>query len=107
MLAKAVATESGANFINILLFNSCFITSYFSFFLLHNVHVSMSTIGSKWFGEGEKYAKAVFTLAGKIAPAVIFIDEVDRYALGKLQFSTNLFTVAFLGKEIDQESTRQ
>jgi SpoVK/Ycf46/Vps4 family AAA+-type ATPase len=42
----------------------------------------MSTIGSKWFGEGEKYAKAVFTLASKISPSVIFIDEVDSI-LGK------------------------
>eukprot|EP00271_Cylindrocystis_brebissonii_P011385 TRINITY_DN2881_c0_g1_i1.p1 TRINITY_DN2881_c0_g1~~TRINITY_DN2881_c0_g1_i1.p1 ORF type:complete len:1004 (+),score=276.61 TRINITY_DN2881_c0_g1_i1:34-3012(+) len=55
MLAKAVATEAGANFIN----------------------VSMSSIASKWFGEAEKYVKAVFTLASKIAPSVIFIDEVD------------------------------
>lgn len=39
----------------------------------------MASIGSKWFGEGEKYARAVFTLASKIAPSVIFIDEVDRY----------------------------
>eukprot|EP01087_Luapelamoeba_hula_P004087 TRINITY_DN1404_c0_g1_i1.p1 TRINITY_DN1404_c0_g1~~TRINITY_DN1404_c0_g1_i1.p1 ORF type:complete len:1494 (+),score=343.70 TRINITY_DN1404_c0_g1_i1:134-4615(+) len=55
MLAKAVATESGANFLN----------------------CSMSSIGSKWFGEGEKYARAVFTLASKISPCVVFIDEVD------------------------------
>ncbi|XP_041989430.1 uncharacterized protein LOC121740860 isoform X2 [Salvia splendens] len=55
MLAKAVATEAGANFINI----------------------STSSITSKWFGEGEKYVKAVFTLASKISPSVIFIDEVD------------------------------
>ncbi|KAG0530860.1 hypothetical protein BDA96_05G223600 [Sorghum bicolor] len=55
MLAKAVATDAGANFINI----------------------SMSSITSKWFGEGEKYVKAVFSLASKIAPSVIFIDEVD------------------------------
>ncbi|KAG2563972.1 hypothetical protein PVAP13_8KG377800 [Panicum virgatum] len=55
MLAKAVATEAGANFINI----------------------SMSSITSKWFGEGEKFVKAVFSLASKIAPSVIFIDEVD------------------------------
>ncbi|BBN06651.1 ATPase family AAA domain-containing protein 1 [Marchantia polymorpha subsp. ruderalis] len=55
MLAKAVATEAGANFINI----------------------SMSSIASKWFGEGEKYVKAVFTLASKISPSVVFVDEVD------------------------------
>ncbi|KAE8658321.1 hypothetical protein F3Y22_tig00116971pilonHSYRG00158 [Hibiscus syriacus] len=38
MLAKAVATEAGANFINL----------------------SMSSLTSKWFGEAEKYVKAVF-----------------------------------------------
>ncbi|KAK6153948.1 hypothetical protein DH2020_013587 [Rehmannia glutinosa] len=59
MLAKAVATEAGANFINI----------------------SMSSITSKWFGEGEKYVKAVFSLASKIAPSVIFVDEVSQYPI--------------------------
>ncbi|GAA0167873.1 hypothetical protein LIER_40458 [Lithospermum erythrorhizon] len=53
MLAKAVATEAGANFVNI----------------------SMSSNTSKWFGEGEKYVKAVFSLASKIAPGVVFVDE--------------------------------
>ncbi|KAL5075709.1 hypothetical protein RYX36_014693 [Vicia faba] len=60
MLAKAVATEAGANFLNI----------------------SLSTITSKWFGEAEKYVKAIFSLAHKIAPTVIFVDEVDSL-LGK------------------------
>ncbi|BBN05173.1 ATPase family AAA domain-containing protein 1 [Marchantia polymorpha subsp. ruderalis] len=55
MLAKAVATEAGASFIN----------------------VSMSAITSKWFGEDEKNVRALFTLAAKVSPTVIFIDEVD------------------------------
>lgn len=55
LLAKAVATEAGANFINI----------------------TGSTITSKWFGDAEKLTKSLFSLAKKLAPAVIFVDEVD------------------------------
>jgi ATPase family AAA domain-containing protein 1 len=32
---------------------------------------------SQWLGESEKNAKAVFTLARRLAPCVVFIDEVD------------------------------
>jgi ATP-dependent 26S proteasome regulatory subunit len=31
---------------------------------------------SRWFSEGEKYVKAVFSLASKISPSIIFLDEV-------------------------------
>jgi SpoVK/Ycf46/Vps4 family AAA+-type ATPase len=55
MLAKAVATEGGAHFLS----------------------VDASMIENKWLGESEKNAKAVFTLARKLSPCVIYFDEVD------------------------------
>ncbi|KAF8046546.1 hypothetical protein N665_3632s0004 [Sinapis alba] len=55
MMAKAIANEAGASFIN----------------------VSMSTITLKWFGEDEKNVRALFTLAAKVSPTIIFVDEVD------------------------------
>lgn len=55
MLAKAVATEGGASFLS----------------------VDASSVENKWLGESEKNAKAVFTLARRLAPCVIFLDEAD------------------------------
>ena len=55
MLAKAVATEGGATFLAI----------------------DASVIENKWLGESEKNAKAVFSLARRLAPCVIYLDEVD------------------------------
>ena len=54
-LARAVAKTAGVNFM-------C---------------VSLSDIFDKYVGEGEKNVRAIFTLARKISPCIIFIDEVD------------------------------
>ncbi|KAH7840384.1 hypothetical protein Vadar_016229 [Vaccinium darrowii] len=55
LMAKALATEAGANFISI----------------------TGSTLTSKWFGDAEKLTKALFSFASKLAPVIIFVDEVD------------------------------
>lgn len=39
--------------------------------------VSSASLISKWDGEPEKYIQAAFTLAAKLHPCVLFIDEVD------------------------------
>lgn len=53
LLAKAVATESKANFLNI----------------------SASSLTSKWLGEGEKLVRALFAVAREIQPTIIFIGN--------------------------------
>ncbi|KAI9777733.1 MAG: hypothetical protein M1835_005167 [Candelina submexicana] len=55
LLAKATAKESGATVLE----------------------VSGSEVYDMYVGEGEKNVKAIFTLAKKLAPCVVFIDEAD------------------------------
>ena len=58
LLAKAVATESEANFIAI----------------------KGPEVLSKWVGESEKNIREIFRKARQAAPTVIFIDEIDAIA---------------------------
>lgn len=51
MLAKALAAESRCFFIN----------------------VTASAVMSKWYGDANRFIRAIFTLASKLEPAVIFI----------------------------------
>jgi len=41
--------------------------------------IKMSKVTSKWYGETGKYVCAVFSLARKLAPTILFIDEVDAF----------------------------
>jgi len=58
LLAKAVATESQANFLSI----------------------KGPEIFSKWVGESEKAIREIFKKAKQVAPSVIFLDEIDAIA---------------------------
>jgi transitional endoplasmic reticulum ATPase len=58
MLAKAVATESEANFIS----------------------VKGPELLSKWIGESERGVREIFRRARQAAPCVVFFDEVDSIA---------------------------
>ena len=41
------------------------------------IHVSPADITTKWVGETEKFIKALFNLAKRLFPCIIFIDEAD------------------------------
>ncbi len=58
LLAKAVATESEANFISI----------------------KGPEVMSKWVGESEKAVRLIFKKARQVAPCVVFLDEIDAIA---------------------------
>lgn len=55
MQAKALATESNCRFFNI----------------------SASSLTSKYVGQAEKMVRALFAVAAKLEPSIVFIDEVD------------------------------
>jgi len=57
LIAKATAREAGTRFINL----------------------DISILTDKWYGESQKLAAAVFSLAVKLQPCIIFIDEIDSF----------------------------
>ncbi|ANZ75504.1 BA75_03064T0 [Komagataella pastoris] len=67
MLARAVATESKSTFFSI----------------------SASSLTSKFLGESEKLVRALFQLAKKLAPAIIFVDEIDSLLSSRNQDGEN------------------
>ena len=109
MLAKALAKESGACFINVRVsalqvrflggdksslgdaesllggaksslgdtLRACWVTLRARWVTLRARWVL--AVQSKWFGDAQKLVTAVFTLAWKLQPCIIFIDEVDSF----------------------------
>src|SRR3989338_9550505 len=58
MLAKAVANESGANFI----------------------YIKAGELLSMYVGESERHVREVFKRAKQVSPSIIFFDEIDALA---------------------------
>jgi SpoVK/Ycf46/Vps4 family AAA+-type ATPase len=57
MMAQAIAKDCDATFIN----------------------VRLSTLLQKYFGESQKLVRALFSVAQRFAPSIIFIDEIDMF----------------------------
>ncbi|CAG2103967.1 unnamed protein product, partial [Medioppia subpectinata] len=57
MIAKAIAKEANARFLNL----------------------EVPALTDKWYGESQKLATAVFKLSEKLQPCIIFIDEIDTF----------------------------
>lgn len=58
LIAKAIANESGTNFIS----------------------VNGPEVASKWMGESERAIRQIFKRAKQMAPCIIFFDEIDSIA---------------------------
>jgi len=43
------------------------------------INLQVSSLVDKWYGESQKRAEAVFSLAVKLQPTIIFIDEIDTF----------------------------
>jgi len=69
LLAKAIANESGANFISI----------------------RGPEVLSKWVGESEKHIREIFKRAKQVAPSIVFFDEMDALVPRRgLEFGTRV-----------------
>ncbi|MFA7708612.1 MAG: CDC48 family AAA ATPase, partial [archaeon] len=67
LLAKAIATETNANFISI----------------------KGPEVFNKWVGESEKKIRDIFKKARQLAPSIVFIDEIDSITSNRSGLGTN------------------
>jgi len=74
LIAKATAKEAGARFINL----------------------DVSILTDKWYGESQKLAAAVFSLAIELQPCIIFIDEIGEIFIFSYSNKKSSFCVQYL-----------
>lgn len=77
MIARATAKEANARFINLQITN----------------------LVDKWYGEPQKRTAAIFSLARKIQPVIIFIDEIDAFLRSRASMdheSTTMMKTQFM-----------
>ncbi|MBI2547661.1 MAG: CDC48 family AAA ATPase [Candidatus Aenigmarchaeota archaeon] len=82
LLAKAVANESGANFISI----------------------KGPEVFSKWVGESERAIRDVFRRARQVAPAIVFLDEIDAIAPKRGMFTGSATTETVVSQLLTEMS---
>ncbi|KAJ3607305.1 hypothetical protein NHX12_025615 [Muraenolepis orangiensis] len=90
LIAKATAKASGCQFINL----------------------QPSTLTDKWYGESQKLTAAVFSLAVKIQPCIVFIDEIDSFLRNRSSLdheATAMMKAQFMSlwDGLDTEATSQ
>jgi 26S proteasome regulatory subunit T2 len=71
LLAKAVANQTSASFLRVV----------------------GSELIQKYLGEGPKLVRELFRVAEEVAPAIIFIDEIDAIGTKRFRYKTNEFTL--------------
>jgi len=69
MLAKAIANESGINFIS----------------------VNSPSIYSKWVGESERAIREIFRKAKMASPSIVFFDEIEAIASTKGSYTSEVY----------------
>ncbi len=86
MLAKAIANESGLNFI----------------------FVNSPSIYSKWVGESERAIREIFRKAKNASPSIIFFDEIEAIASTKGSYSSEVYNLVLsqLLTELDGFTTK-
>lgn len=90
LMAKALATESGLNFLTGILTLKHFLS------VIHFT-VRGPELLSKWLGDSEKAVQKLFHRARSCAPSLIFFDEIDAFASKRFPHLSSCLHLDFRG----------